>query len=261
MYDLPELQGATDAWWLGLAEAMQSVGVESVSTKLSRSEDDAAFWRRKDLLFSQTCGYPLMTAFRDDLQLLGTPHYDVPGCTEMSYGSWIIVPEDHPAQSPAGVRGGVCAVNGFNSQSGMNTLRHAIAPLANGEAFFREVVVSGRHRLSVQMVANGQADVAAIDCVTWALIEKVAPQELAGVRIMGETAKVPGLPYVTAADRDDKTVEALRASVRLALKDPGLATTRQALGICGFSETTLADYDVILEMEREAADQGYPVLR
>jgi ABC-type phosphate/phosphonate transport system substrate-binding protein len=261
MYDPPELQQVTDTWWQGLARLMQSQGISNPPNQLSRADDDAAFWRRDDLLMSQTCGYPLMTAFRDHLKLIGTPHYNVPGCEGALYSSWVIVRADHPAQALVDLRGGICALNNRTSHSGMNALRHALAPLADGRAFFAEVKVSGGHRQSVQMVAQGRADVAAIDCVTWALIEQVAPQELAGVRILTQTAKAPGLPYVTAAATDDQTCAKLKAAVHRAVEDPSLAEACRSLRVCGFSETTLSDYGVILEMEREAVDLGYPVLK
>jgi ABC-type phosphate/phosphonate transport system substrate-binding protein len=261
MYDLPELQVSTDTWWQGLARAMQSQGIANPPNQLSRADDDAAYWRSDDLLLSQTCGYPLMTGYRKHLKLIGTPHYDVPGCEGALYSSWIIVPADHPAKALADLRGGVCAMNSGASQSGMNALRYRLAPLAEGPAFFAEVKISGGHRQSIQMVAQGLADVAAIDCVTWALIEDVAPQELAGVRILAQTTMVPGLPYVTAAATDDQTVEILKAAVHQAVEEPALADARGSLKVCGFSDTTLADYSVILEMEREVVSLGYPELR
>ncbi|MBT3791382.1 MAG: PhnD/SsuA/transferrin family substrate-binding protein [Alphaproteobacteria bacterium] len=261
MYDLPELRVATDAWWQGLAAAMRGEGMRDVPEHLSRADDDAAFWRQGALLLSQTCGYPLMTEFKDDLKLIGTPHYDVAGCDGPRYCSWIIVRQDHPAQVLADLRGEVCALNNIGSHSGMNALRHTLAPLAEGEAFFSQVRLSGGHRQSIEMVTDGRADVAAIDCVTWGLIESVAAHELAGVRILAETEKVPGLPYVTTAGADDRVVGKLRSSVMQALDSRGLADACQALRISGFSETSLVDYQVILDMAQQAVDQGYPELR
>jgi hypothetical protein len=43
------------------------------------------------------------------------------------------------------LRGGRCAVNDLGSNSGMNLLRAEIAPLANGKAFFKSVLVTGSH--------------------------------------------------------------------------------------------------------------------
>jgi len=46
-----------------------------------------------------------------------------------------------------------------------------------------------------------------------------------------------------------------------ALDSRGLADACQALRISGFSETSLVDYQVILDMAQQAVDQGYPELR
>jgi ABC-type phosphate/phosphonate transport system substrate-binding protein len=261
MYDLPELRLATDDWWQGLRQAMVAEGIGEVPVAPGRAADDEAFWRRKDLLLSQTCGYPLMTDYCDDLMLLGTPHYDVPGCDGDRYSSWIIVAAESPATSLEDLRGSTCVVNAWTSHSGMNALRHRIAPLANGGAFFDQVVISGGHRNSVQMVAEGKGDVAAIDCVTWALIVDVAPVELSGVRILDQTAMVPGLPYVTTAGRDDDEKARLVAALKQAFVDPDLEDVRGVLRLDGFSATSMTEYDVILWMKNDAAKRGYPFLK
>jgi ABC-type phosphate/phosphonate transport system substrate-binding protein len=47
-------------------------------------------------------------------------------------------------------------------------------------------------------VAAGEADIAAIDAVTFALLQRIEPQLTAQVRVIGKTAQVPGLPYITS---------------------------------------------------------------
>ena len=66
----------------------------------------------------------------------------------------------------------------------MNLLRAAIAPLSDGTPFFESVVLSGSHRRSVAMVVAGVADVAAIDCVTFAHLQRLYPHEVTGVRVL-----------------------------------------------------------------------------
>ena len=261
MYDLPALATHTNAWWQGLTRAMKAEGICDLSGQLNRSAEDEIFWRRPELILSQTCGYPLMTGYREDLTLLATPHYNVPGCEGLLYCSWIIVPVDHPATSLADLRGDVCAINGWASQSGMNALRHAVAQVAGSEAFFSKVLVSGGHRNSVQMVASGAVQVAAVDCVTWALLEATTPSELEGVRILGPTAPAPVLPYVTAGGASPERVESLQRALDRAVADPDLAEALQALKISGFSRTSLADYQIILDMEVEAENLGYGILK
>ena len=78
MYDLPAIRDATDHWWRGLARAFRSEGVPDVPDALSRGPDVRDLWRHGGLLFSQTCGYPLMHELKDDVTLLATPCYVAP---------------------------------------------------------------------------------------------------------------------------------------------------------------------------------------
>ena len=62
----------------------------------------------------------------------------------------------------------------------MSALRALIAPHAASGRFFAEVRVSGAHSASLAMVARGEADVAAIDCVVHALLARHRPGALHG---------------------------------------------------------------------------------
>lgn len=260
MYDLPGLQEATDDWWRGLATCLRAAGIAEVPDTLSRAPENSAFWREKNLLLSQTCGYPLLKEYGADLQLVATPHYAARGCQGALYTSHVIVACDSAAGGLADLRGSRCAINNWGSQSGMNALRHAVATLAVGDRFFSQVLVSGGHHHSIAMVAAGDADVAAIDCVTYGLIEGHFPEQLAKVRILTQTTAAPALPYVTAASQPADLVERLCEGLAEAIASPDLAAVREALLIEDFSQVPLADYQVMLDMEAEAAAAGYEIL-
>lgn len=261
MYDPPFLRAATDAWWAGLARALRAEGFADTPAKLDRARAREEHWRAPDLLLSQTCGLPLVTAFRDCLRPIATPRYAAPGCRDATYRSLIMVDCDSPAQSLADLKGAVAAINGWDSQSGMNVLRHAVAPHAGGGRFFREVKVSGAHLASIALIAAGEADVAAVDCVTHALAAAHAPERLSGVRVLAETAAAPGLPYVTHAARPADEIARLRAALARAMADPDLAAARDDLLLTGFTVLAPSDYEAILDMERAATEAGYPELR
>ena len=61
---------------------------------------------------------------------------------------------------------------------------------------FSELIVSGGHRNSIRMVASGKADVAAMDCKTWALAQQFEPAAKA-LQVVGWTQKRKGLPFIT----------------------------------------------------------------
>lgn len=252
MYDLPGVSVWQTAWWYGLARHFRAAGLAGVPQSLTRASCAADIWRHPRLLFAQTCGYPLTHGFSGRLRVVVTPCYDAPGCAGSDYTSAILVRSDSPARTVADVIGGRCAINETGSQSGCNALRAAVAPFCEIEPPFRERVTTGAHLGSIRAVAQGRADVCAVDAVTHALLARHRAELLAGTRVLTYTERVPGLPYVTRAEAGDDIVAGLREGILAALNDPELAEVREALLISGVEERQISDYGRILEMERDA---------
>ena len=258
MYDFPEVAAANDALWRGIAGALEREGLEDVPRALTRGVDLGAVWRDPDCLFSQTCGYPLMNAFRGELKVIATPVYDAPGCDGPKYCSLIVVRADDPAQELEDLRGRTAAVTHTASQSGYSALRAAAAELARGGRFFGRVVESGGHPNSLALVSAAEADVCATDSVTHALLARHRPGALAGLRVLARSPSAPGLPYVTRAEADDGRLERLRGALFSVLEDPALAAARAALLIAGAEVLPETAYQRIVELEQQAASLGYP---
>nr|WP_315598303.1 PhnD/SsuA/transferrin family substrate-binding protein [uncultured Cupriavidus sp.] len=217
-----------------------------------------AFWRRDDVLLSQTCGYPLVHGLAPYVRLIGTPRFKVPGCHRQSYRSAIVVRDADGPATLASCRGARAACNGPDSHSGMNALRHAVAPLANHGRFFAGVVRTGSHLGSLAAVKSGDADVAAIDCVTLAFAAEYHPQVVDGLRQIGITRAVPGLPFIASRRARSSLVRQVRVALRQVLQeDPGL---RSRLRMEDVVRTTAADYFPIAAMAQEARLRGYAEL-
>jgi len=257
MYDLPEVRAATDALWAGLAAALGRRGVADVPARLTRPDNLDALMRAPDLLFAQTCGYPLTHGLKGCLRVVATPLYDAPENEGANYRSLILVRADDPAAAPADLRGRVAAVNGTESQSGYSALRAVFAPHARAGRFFGRVVTSGAHANSLAMVADGVADVCATDSNLHALLTRHRPAALAGLRVLARAPLAPGLPYVTRATADDDILARLRDGLFEALAAPDLAEARAALLIAGAEILPDSAYQRILAIEREALDLGY----
>jgi ABC-type phosphate/phosphonate transport system substrate-binding protein len=129
-------------------------------------------WLSPELLFSQTCGYPFRNAIKGRVQILATPCYTAAGCEGPNYRSLVLVRADAREQSLAELKGATVAFNSTDSQSGYNALRFLVAPLAKGGRFFGKTMETGGHALSLAAVAAGEADVAAVDCVSYALFQR-----------------------------------------------------------------------------------------
>jgi ABC-type phosphate/phosphonate transport system substrate-binding protein len=256
MYDFPELRWATDALWAAVAAR-----VPGAPAHLDRARGLEDIWTDPDLLLAQTCGYPLMTSLAGKVALVATPRYRAEGCDGALYRSAVVVRADDPARCLGDLRGRRCAVNSGDSNSGMNVLRAEIAPLAMGGQFFDEIMMTGSHAASLQAVAQGGADVAAIDCVTWAQVQRLRPDETRRLWVLGWTRASPGLPLVTSVGTDAQMMRRLVLALDEVAAHPGLAAVRGELLLDGFDATPMADYGTILRLEREARDLGYPVLR
>lgn len=194
MYDFGPAMAANDRLWALIRETLQANGVEPPMT-LTRGE--AAYWPAwgsPDLLLSQTCGYPYRARLHDRVTYVGTPDYGVEGCPPGHYRSVFVVRADDPRQTLADFDGAPFAFNEALSQSGWAAPQtHA----ARAGIRLPPVLMTGGHRLSARAVAEGRADIAALDAVTHMLLLDSDP-DISRLRVIAATDPTPGLPFITA---------------------------------------------------------------
>jgi ABC-type phosphate/phosphonate transport system substrate-binding protein len=260
MYDMPEAHKAFDSLWAGLARHMKRAGIADVPETIAHDRSLRELWNDGELWLSQCCGYDLVKGYAGKLRPVATPHYGAPGCKAYKYASVVVVAEESEARDVLEMRGAVCVVNGFESHSGMNALRALVAPKSRNGRFFSQVRASGAHAASLEMIKRGEADVAAIDCVTYALLREYRPGLLDGTRKLGRTYRAPGIPFVARWDQDGDTLARMRAAIFNAFADPDLTTARQALFLKDIEELPLSVYEEIVEFEKIATRHGYPNL-
>ncbi|WP_209000947.1 PhnD/SsuA/transferrin family substrate-binding protein [Stappia sp. BW2] len=262
MYDWPEVRDATrdleGALQNALCRALNLTEHNIRPWPEGKSLVEA--WTDPELLLSQTCGYPLTHALSGKVRLVGTPHYDAEGCDGPRYCSQLIVKRDSAHQTLEDLRGKRAVFNGPDSQSGMNAFRHAVAQIENGGCFFSDVSESGSHLASLKAVADGKADIASIDAICWDLSCREVPELAAQVRPLARTASAPGLPLITSRRFSDAEHGGIAEAVAEVFTAPETQKSRERLGIHGFSKLSADDYSVILHMEAEATERGYPEL-
>lgn len=200
MYDLAPL--ATDA----LAAALLRYFPHA---HFSRPTDLLALWQRDTLLLSQTCGYPLATRLHA-VHVVGCFHYTAPGCEGPNYRSLLVTHVGNAGRTLADFCGLTAACNAQDSQSGYRVL---LAAVGGNATFFSHIVWSGSHRQSLAALQRKEADIAAIDCVTFALLARYQPQALAGLAVIGETKSTPGLPLITSEKTTSRELDALRTAL------------------------------------------------
>lgn len=256
-YDLKVLRWATDSLWAALAENCRAVGIPDVPLRLNRRIPYQKQWLSRHYLFGQACGYDVQIAHSTRLQLVATPAYSAAGCAGPLHCSFVIVRDDADHEALDDLRGCRCVINTPTSHSGMNVLRALVAPLHTSGRFFADVKHSGAHETSLQWILNGTADVAAIDCVTYALLAKHRPESLAGTRILCRTQQVPAPPFVTSVATSREVLRQLRRALAATMNDASLAEARAALLLDGVEYLPLAAYRPIAELDALAEQHGY----
>lgn len=246
----------TRALWLALREILAARGVAVADLPARWPRDELLnHWRDPQLLLSQTCGYPLVTRLAD-VQIVGCFHYAAEGCEGANYRSLLVSQEANQHRTLADFRHRRAVCNSPDSQSGYNALLERVAPLAESGRFFSAVRWSGSHRQSLIELQQGTADIAAIDCVSWALLQHHDPALLAGLCVIGRSPLAPGLPLISSKD----TPPAMMALLREALHQ--LVTGAQYRDICraqlidDFSVVTRQPYAQLLAWRAEAATRG-----
>lgn len=100
------------------------------------------------------------------------------------YFSDVVVREDSPFQNFFDLRGGRWAFNEPGSQSGCHIVRYYLTLIGEKECFFGQLIGSGGHVNSIDMVLNGQVDGAAIDSTVWDWEVAQRPELLTQLRVL-----------------------------------------------------------------------------
>lgn len=214
MYDWPEHRAANDALWAAMRDALSSAGFDAPA-KLIRNEPLEPLWTAQDLLIAETCSWPLATSLAGRVRYVATLVRTAPGCEDGFYRSAVVarseghpdapVPEMASAELPS-LTGKTLAYNGLDSLSGY------VALATDAKVDFDDRFETGSHRASIIAVAEGRAEIAAIDAYTWHLARRYEPmaQHLSAI---GWTARRPALPLVTNASVSDDDLDTMRQAV------------------------------------------------
>lgn len=193
MYDRAETKDANDRLWAGIRDGLRAHGVAAPDA-LTRGEHaywDA--WQSADLVFSQTCGFPYRAKLHGHVTLIGTPDYGLPGCPPGHYTSVFVARKDDPRRDLVQFSGADFAFNEELSQSGWAAPQNHAASIS---LRLSPSLRTGGHRLSALAVSENQADLAAIDALTWEMLSQWEPWA-ASLREIARTAPpTPVLPYI-----------------------------------------------------------------
>ncbi|MEP1208667.1 MAG: PhnD/SsuA/transferrin family substrate-binding protein [Rhizobiaceae bacterium] len=241
MYDWPEVRADTDGFWQVLQKHFSEAGFNAPDA-LKHVEDETEGWLEPDLLFSQTCGYPFITRLEGQVELIGTPHFDIDGWQGPNYSSAVIVRDDFQADTLDDCREARFAFNSANSLSGYRCMTPLVGRL---EDWFADLVKSGGHRYSATMVADGRADIAAVDAMCWHLFRTFQPQQAAGLRVLQWTPSLPGLPYITNRHWPVDQLQKMKSALSEAIGEMATSSHNGTLRVSGLTQLDAAAYKSI----------------
>ena len=222
MYDPPECQSANDRLWALIRDGMRAGGLAAPDALTRGAAGYWDAWTAPDLILSQTCGFPYRARLHGKVALIGTPDYGVEGCAPGYYRSIFVARKDNPHSTLSDFDGAELAFNEDLSQSGW------AAPQAHAKAqglTFKPHLWTGGHVASARAVAEGRAEMAALDAVTWAMITRWEPFA-ADLKVVGQTDPTPGLPYIAALGSDTATLFRIIAAAITALAPADRDTLR-----------------------------------
>ncbi len=256
MYDHPAQQAANDALWGWIAARLAAQGVADVPARLERERTPDQLWPDPHLLFGQACGFPYARFHKQDLRIVAVPRYDAPHCEGTRHCSVIVARDSDGRRELDAFRGARAAINDPVSNTGLNLLRHTVAEHCGPGQFFRGMVRTGSHIASMRAVAAGEAELAAIDAVTFAATGTSYPGLTDGLKIIAVSRKVPALPFVTARATPEPVAALVQEALLAAMQAPELAEARAALFLLGAEPIAADAYGEVLELERAADAAG-----
>ncbi len=234
MYDPVPLQAANDRYWALIRDGLRAYGAAAPDA-LTRGPDAYwPAWQAPDLVFSQTCGLPFRSRLHTKVTLIGTPDFGLTACPPGYYRSLFVARQDDPRDRLADFAGGRLAYNEELSQSGWGApYNHAAALGLHWSSLLR----TGAHATASKAVADGEADIAAIDALTWELLSQHEPWPHR-LKIVETTQPTPGLPYIAGPGADADLLFAVVAAAidRLSPQD------RALLHLRGIVRISAADY-------------------
>jgi ABC-type phosphate/phosphonate transport system substrate-binding protein len=246
MYPFPPLRDDWQRLW-EVVRAAHPHG-EGLPRPLTWSDDIHALWNAPSLVLSQSCGWPIVSELDGKVRVVGVfdpdldPHLDpaVDGGDAGTYRTLLVARRDAPLESFSGAS---AAVNGPDSLSGWVSLVAAVE--GAGARWHGPVRWTGGHVASLAAVRAGEAEIASIDPVSFALLASIDPAHVEGLHIVGHGPRVACLPLIVPAGTDQAGIDAWRGAWARACSDPDVGPTLRRLRIRGFVPRDERAYELV----------------
>lgn len=168
---------------------------------------------------------------------------------DASYYSIIITPKSSDATSLASLRGKVFAFADPKSNTGFLVPSFMLADMGETpQSFFKETFFTYGHDMSIEHVATGRADGAAVDSLIWDYENATDPIHTSKTKIVSKSAPYATPPVVARPGLPDDLVLGIQRALLRAHEDPEGKALLDNMKIDRFTVVSDFDYDSIREM-------------
>ena len=249
---------ACDPFYWALAEYLTS------STGLTCAIVDEPDWRQRDRLLDCgeaeigfVCGLQYLA--KRDFELLAAP---VSSGTRYRnkpiYFSDLVVASESTYQSFTDAEGAILAFNEPTSHSGCNLIRYHLAVRGLSAGYFGNIVESGSHRASIEMLLDRRADVAAIDATVLELETLARPELARKLRVIETLGPSPAPPAIVSKRVPRPIKERLRNRLITMHEDPAAKRVLRLARLSRFASVLDVDYEPIRSMKAKAGEIAFP---
>ena len=187
-----------------------------------------------------------LSSSRPTVQLTGVAWVpDDPGSDgKAQYFGDLVVPSDSAVESLADLAGKRIGCNDSVSLSGHYALRFELERQGLDPDTFAELIFTGGHERSLEMIADGDLDAATVDSVVRTVRSRTNPR-VAGLRVIDRLGPWPVQPLVMHADASPEMVADVRARLLDAADDPRLVAELTKAGLAGLTEVGSDHYEPV----------------
>ena len=203
-------------------------------------EDDPFATHRADLAFVCAPSYPALKEAGSPVALLpAAPVFDDPRAEGRPvYYSDVVVRSGRAAARFEDLAGSVWAYNDRRSRSGWLNMLARLAEIGHAggpDAFFTGLVPAGSHLRSLELVAGGSADAAAIDSNTLRLVRRREPEEIACLRVLESWGPMPIQPVLAGTALPEPLRERIAGALLRLGESPAARERLAEFGLRGFA--------------------------
>ncbi|MDB4971621.1 MAG: ABC-type phosphate/phosphonate transport system, periplasmic component [Myxococcales bacterium] len=171
---------------------------------------------------------------------------------EAVYFSDVVVRRDSRFKSFADLRGASWAYNEPRSHSGHNVVCHYLSGIGETSRYFGDIIESGAHQTSLEMIVGGRVDASAIDSTVLEAELRLYPALDSEIRIVATLGPSPMPPWVLHKSVPLELRVALRRVLLEMHEDAEASGILEQWGISHFAPAVDVLYDPIRKMSAEA---------